>query len=43
MYSTDQYLAIFVAGMFVAGIILLIRWKRERSRTREQWNDAPRR
>jgi hypothetical protein len=43
MYPPDQYLAILVAGLFVLGIVLLIRWKRQRSKTRRQWTDIPRR
>ncbi len=41
MYSTDHYLAALVAAMFLGGIVLIFRWKRQRSRTRQQWSDAP--
>jgi hypothetical protein len=37
----DPYLAAVVAVMFVGGIVLLVRWKRQRSKTRQQWSDAP--
>ena len=39
--SLDQYLAAVVAAMFLGGIVLLVRWKRQRSKTREQWSEAP--
>jgi hypothetical protein len=43
MYPTaDQSLAIFVTGMFMVGIVLIIHWKRQRSRTRQQWSNVPR-
>ena len=42
MYPTDQSLAIFVTGMFMVGIILIIRWRRQLSRARQQWSNVPR-
>jgi hypothetical protein len=41
MSSPDRYLAIVVAGMFVVGIVLLIRWKRQRSKKRQRWTRGP--
>jgi len=37
----DTYLAAVVAAMFLGGIVLIVRWKRQHSKTREQWSDAP--
>jgi len=28
-----------VAAMFLGGIVLIFRWKRQRARTRQQWSD----
>jgi hypothetical protein len=42
MYLTDHSLAIFVTGMFMVGIIRIIRWKHQRSRARQQWSNVPR-
>jgi hypothetical protein len=43
MHSTDQYLGVLVAAMFLVGIVLIFRWRRQRSKTRQQWSDGPRR
>jgi hypothetical protein len=43
MQSTDIYIGVLLAAMFVVGIVLIVRWRRQRSKTREQWgNTLPR-
>jgi hypothetical protein len=37
MHATEIYVGLVLAAMFVVGIVLIVQWKRERSRTREHW------
>jgi hypothetical protein len=42
MHTTDLYVGVLLAAMFVVGIVLIFRWKRQHSKTREQWSAARR-
>ena len=42
MGTIDLYVGTVLAAMFVIGVVLIFRWKRQHSRTREQWSDARR-
>ena len=42
MNTTEVYVGVVLAAMFVVGIVLIFRWKREHSKAREQWSDARR-
>lgn len=41
MSRADQYLAIVVAGMFLAGVLWIVQKIRQQSRTRHQWSGDP--
>ena len=43
MHTTDLYVGTVLAAMFMVGMVLVFRWKREHSKAREQWSDARRR
>jgi hypothetical protein len=40
MSSTEHYIGAVLAAMFVAGIVLILRWRRQRTKTREQWSNS---
>jgi hypothetical protein len=42
MISADLYVGAVLVAMFVVGLVLIVRWRRQQSKTREQWSEAPR-
>jgi hypothetical protein len=40
MSSTEYYVGALLAAMFVVGIVLILRWRRQRTKTREKWSNS---
>jgi hypothetical protein len=40
MSSTEYYVGALLAAMFVVGIVLILGWRRQRTKTRQQWSNS---